>query len=278
VSAILCLPQRDAVHVLVDAAVYRRDGILLANNASKCVAIPTISAAVACVGPAEFIPMFAYHVGRVFNRFDDVVKYGEKYLPEIFDQVAEETRGGDASTTLYIAGWLQDEDRGAAYCMELWTDDSSRIAQVMANSRNGEAAKAIRSKLIEQRSLCCTPMPGLALLEAAGFAILDNDDRYDPEVDLLHLMEVQRHDKIEDGYWVGGKAMLTTINRQGIAQRVLHHWKEDEVGKPIAPPPMNWGAWHAARQSVKVAELVPDGLSKLQRDRLLKKIKKGTAR
>jgi hypothetical protein len=244
------------------------------SDRPACTSIPTLSAAVACVGPAEFIPLFAYHVAGVFNRFDDVVKYGEKYLPQIFERVAEESRGGDASTSLYIAGWLQDEDRGAVYCMELWTDESSRHDQIMANSANSAAVESIRSKLIEQRGLCGTPIPDRPLLDAAGFVIRDNDDRYDPEVDLLHLIEVQRHEKIEDGYWVGGKAMLTTINRQGIAQRVLHHWEADEVGKPISPAPMDWKAWRAAHagssclknsSDTTVSSAAASGLTRQQR-------------
>jgi hypothetical protein len=117
---------------------------------------------------------------------------------------------------------------------------------------------------------------GVDLIAAAGFKMRDENE-LDAEFDLLHLIEIQRRESIEGHYWVGGKAMLTSIDRHGISQRVVHHWIEDQVGEPITPRPIEWKAWREARQRIKVVSIVPDGLSLLQRRRMEKKIRKGTA-
>jgi hypothetical protein len=169
-----------------------------------------------------------------------------------------------------VIGWLESEDRPAAYSMNMFTEGSSQIARVLANSPN--AATTQFFKLTEQTGLAGTPLPGLKLLDAAGFKILDDDNDYHPEIDLLHLVEVQRHEQIEGAYWVGGKAVLTSIDRRGITQRVLHHWPEDEIGKPIAPLPIDWRAWRASRASAAAESVAPPpGMSKLQRDMWTKK-------
>ena len=159
--------------------------------------------------------------------------------------------------------------------MDLWTDKSSHLTQILENDPN--AGNARRFKLSEQ-VFAGTPLPGDDLIAAAGFKVPDEEDDLDPEVDLLHVMEIQRHEKIEGHYWVGGKALLTSIDRHGITQRVVHHWIEDQVGQPFMPRPIEWKAWREARQRIKVVSIVPDGLSLLQRRRMEKKARKGTLR
>jgi hypothetical protein len=99
----------------------------------------------------------------------------------------------------------------------------------------------------------------------------------DPVNDLLHILEVQRQNK--GGHYkfhlVGGFALLTTITKDGITQRVVHVWPEDKVGEVITPAPVNWPQWRA-----KHKRLAPTmaALSKLQRDRLAKKARKQSSK
>jgi hypothetical protein len=99
-------------------------------------------------------------------------------------------------------------------------------------------------------------------------------------LDLLHLLEVQRRTKFSlgEGYperhWVGGLALLTTVTKDGVSQRVMHRWDEDRLGEIIEPLPVaDWKSWRAT----KAKAAMPDGMSRLKRDMLAKKIAKRKA-
>jgi hypothetical protein len=91
-------------------------------------------------------------------------------------------------------------------------------------------------------------VPGNDLMIAAGFTIPADVNEMQPELDLLHLMEIARHEEIEGHHWVGGEAVLTSIDASGVTQKTLHVWEEDEVGDPITPLPIDWTAWRVARR------------------------------
>jgi hypothetical protein len=245
-TSILVLRQRSSVHLMSDMAAYQRNGILRSVTHRKCVAMPEISAAVACTGPAMRGAFFADRLPEMFKSFDDLVKNAEECLPELFQEYADDERDGDANATLYAIGWHRAQDRPAAYAMDLWTNGSTRIAQVLANSSNA----AERFKLSEQCA-AGTPLPGPDLLAGAGWSIDDENDM-DPEIGLLHLMEIQRHEEIESAHWVGGGAFLTSIDRNSVTQRVVHRWREDKVGEFIRPLPIDYDEWLAARSPAPV--------------------------
>jgi hypothetical protein len=242
VTAILVLRQRDAVHLMSDMAAYEQNGILRSVTHRKCVAMPEISAAVACTGPAMLGAFFADRLPEMFKSFDDLVKNAEECLPELFQECADDQRNGDANSTFYGIGWHRAQDRPVAIAMDLWTNGSTRIAQVLANSSNAVE----RFKLSEQCA-AGTPMPGPDLLAAAGWSMPDDENNLDPEIGLLHMMEIQRHEEVEGAHWVGGGAFLTSIDRNGVTQRVIHQWREDKVGEFIAPLPIDYDQWLEAR-------------------------------
>jgi hypothetical protein len=248
VTAILVLRQRHAVHLMCDMAAYEQNGILRSITHRKCVAMPEISAAVACTGPAMLGAFFADRLSEMFRSFDDVVKNGNECLPGLFKEYADDERDGDANSTFYVIGWHRAQNRPAAYCMDLWTDNSTRIAQVLANGSNADLTE--RFKLKEQLA-AGTPLPGPDLLAAAGWSIDDENDM-DPEIGLLHLMEIQRHEEVEGAHWVGGGAFLTSIDLHGVTQRVVHRWREDKIGEFIKPRPIDYDAWMAARSPALV--------------------------
>lgn len=232
-SSILVLKQRASVHLMADAASYdRATGILRATNLAKCIALPTLSAAISCTGPADLGAFLGYRLAQTFSSFDDLIARAEESLPEFFESFADDLLDDDVVSTAYFIGWHDQAPRPAAYAMDLWTDESSKISQVLENSPND--AKPERFKLSEQ-IFAGTPLPGADLLAAAGFKNPCDPNELIPEVDLLRLMEVQRNELIEGHYWVGGKALLTSIDSHAITQRVIHHWTEDEIGSPILP-------------------------------------------
>lgn len=275
-SAILVLRQHDSVHMMTDGAAYEQpSGIMHSVDLKKCFAMPEISAAVSCTGPATLSGYWGYRLPEVFDSFDDLVATGNDRLPSLFEEYADAMREGDAFSTFYVIGWHAGAARPAAYCMDMWTDSSSRIDQVLANGHAAGTTVPQRFKLAEQLA-AGTPIPAADRMTAAGLKIADDVNRMDPEIDLLHLMEVQRHEKIEGHHWVGGNAMLTSIDRHGVSQRIVHTWSEDEVGKVIEPPPIDYKAWRTARTMARIR--IPDGLSRLQRERMEKKARKGTLR
>jgi hypothetical protein len=94
----------------------------------------------------------------------------------------------------------------------------------------------------------------------------------DPESKLLRLLEIQRRMQAADGnYYVGGLATLTIATADGISQRVVHRWPEDQPGQKIAPCPIDWTVWMVEREGVDVA-----GLSRLKQERMLKRETRAT--
>ena len=244
-SSILALRQREAAHLATDAANYLQpSGILTSVNAAKCIALPTLHAAVSSTGPAGLGAFIGHALTLRCDSFDDVIRRGEELLPAIVEEYREYR--DDLCATLYVIGWSQDQRRPGAFSMDVWSDGSARAAQVLENSAN---KRPERFKFTEQ-VLAGTPIPGPDLLAAAGFRVPDDLDVMDPANDLLHLLEIQRHEQIEDRFWVGGKAVLTTVDGDGIGQRVIHHWREDQVGELISPLPIDWSRWRRRETAV----------------------------
>jgi hypothetical protein len=242
-SAIFVLRQHGSVHLITDSAAYDGStGELHSVDLVKCIALPDLRCAIACTGPALLGSYLSERIADDVGSFDDLIARGEALLPDMFRDYAEDNCGGDALSTFYVVGWRRAANRPVANCMNLWTDDCSRMAQVIENSP-GEYQRF----RFDESALAGTPIPGSDLLEAAGFRIPANIDDMRPELDLLHLLEIARHEKIENHYWVGGNALLTSVDADGVQQKIVHVWEEDEVGEPITPLPIDWAAWRAAR-------------------------------
>jgi hypothetical protein len=251
--------------MMSDAAAYTVPaGILTDVNLSKCVAMPTLSAAISCTGPAELGAFFSYRLMREAKSFDDLVSRGSEILPRLFMGHVNARRAGDAISSIYLIGWHEKANRPAAYAMDIWTDDASQLGAVLKESAN--SGRAAGFKLTEM-DLGGTPMPAMNLIAEAGFVIHDDNERFIPEVDLLHLMEVQRHERIQGRHWVGGKALLTSIDRSGVTQKIIHTWSEDRVGEPIEPRPIDWQRWRAERAGQPLAPptLAPAGAQPMSR-------------
>ncbi|MGB3043903.1 MAG: hypothetical protein WBB98_12030 [Xanthobacteraceae bacterium] len=262
--------------MIVDSVSYAPDGLIIANNLSKAKAIPTLNMAFSMTGPANFAGLMTDIIAGSFATFDAFVDEAEDWLPDVFNGLAEERRGGDAIATFYAIGWSERHCRGESYSINMWTDDCSRLDEVLANS-NGLPTR----KLVRQTSIAGTPLPSEELTDACRFVIKRTDD-YVAAVDLLHMAEIARHEEIEGKHWVGGKAVLTSIDAAGLSQKIIQIWGEDKIGEYIAPQPIDWKAWRADRKagetSAALAGVDMSSLSRLQRERMMKKAKKGTLR
>lgn len=242
-SSIFVLPQTRSVHMMTDGLVYDRDGIVQATNLAKAHSLPTLPMVMSCTGPAFMSPLIAEKIAMEFSSFDEYIDRADEWLPAVFDAMAEKHRDGDAASSFYVIGWHERENRPAAYCADLWTDKSSRIERILANGGDRDVPRA---KLIEQTTIAGTPLKP-DLVEQCGFRIRRADD-YDPELDLMHVTEVARQERLEGAHWVGGKILLTSIDAKGITQRVVHHYAQDRVGEAVVPESIDWQAWRAARE------------------------------
>jgi hypothetical protein len=104
--------------------------------------------------------------------------------------------------------------------------------------------------------IIATPAPQVGELIAAGWPIGVDPENRNVETDLLHLLEIQRRKKVDTGQsYVGGQAVLITITRDGVEQRIVHTWPDDKAGQPIVPLPIDWTAWRLARQTAGLSRL-----------------------
>lgn len=274
-TAIFVIKQRNAVHMMTDGAAYLRpSGIITSIDCKKAVAMPSLHAVVACTGPWDLGAFYAKCLPTLVASFDELVDRADVLLPKVFKHFAEARRGGDAVSTLYLIGWHRRRDEPGCYAIDMWSEGGTQIDRVKRNALPGQAMPT-QQRLIAQDA-SGTPMPSPARAAEAGFRLADDNEKIEPEIDLLHLLEVGRQERVDNLHWVGGNAMLTTLTRGAIDQRVIHKWQEDRIGEKLAPRPVNWKSWIAARRLA--AAPIPSGLSRLQRERMEKKARKGTLR
>ncbi len=268
-SAVFVLPQSTAVHMITDAVDYTKEGVVHSVNLVKAQVVATLPVAISATGPGSLGPLLADRIAGEFESFDDLIARGSDWLAGEFNRIADDHLRGDASSSMYLIGWHHQANRPAAYAVNLWSDKSTLIQQVLARSPNAGDAEATRSKLIEMISIAGTPLPSEEMLNHCCFEFKSTDD-YD-DVDLLHLMEVARQQRYDGAHWVGGKALLTTIDSDGVRQRVIHHWTEDRPSQKIQPTLIaDWKAWRASRS----APSEPSTLSRLKREMLERKARK----
>jgi hypothetical protein len=120
-------------------------------------------------------------------------------------------------------------------------------------------------------------------MRAADFRGDTDIEKLIPEIDLLQIMQMQRESLIDyngqDICAVGGLALLSTVARGGtITQRVIHRWPEDKIGELMQPQPItDWKQWRTAL-TIKSAGGIPAGMSRLKREMIERKARKGTLR
>lgn len=263
-SAVNVLVQSDAVHLMTDGLLYA-DGEVLQTNMQKCIPLKGMRAAIAATGPASFPYLLAEMLEQDCTSFDEVVAKDREWFRGAFDwYVKNERNGANEYATVILIGWLEREDRPACFAIEL-SNGGEKAEWIERNNPNVDP-NSVAHDLIEL-PIIANPMPQVGELIAAGWPIGVDRDKRDAEIDLLHMLEIQRRKRMDDGrYYVGGQAALTTVDRNGVTQRVVHTWAEDKAGKPIIPRPVEWERWRLERQAA--------GLSRLKRERMVKKARK----
>ena len=251
-SSCFILRQSKSISMMTESMGYTDEGVIVSNNINKSVALATLPAVVSALGSIQFIREFTSFIENRFASFDEMIDEGEEFLEGLFMGLADRLFDGDALTVVYLIGWHARENRPGGYMANYWTDDSTKYASMVAEFGAARIDGRNRGKLqeIELGDIHGTPLYDVEGQEKAGFELRETED-YVPAVDLLHLTEIARHTLHDDGTSrQGGKAVLSTVDGNGISQRVVHHWKEDDdtVGVTLRPAPIiSWSGWRAAR-------------------------------
>jgi hypothetical protein len=271
-SAIITLKQNNAVHLLCDGAGYDTEGTVRAVM-SKAFAIPHLAAVIATRGSAVALPFMGTRLSALFSSFDELVSGIEAELPKIVgDSEALFELSGATSTELAVIGW---SDKSNSFTIQ--TGDATDTRDEYADFEQPEPFK-----LVCRPDAFALPAPSAEIMRAAEFRGDADIEKLVPEIDLLEIMELQRQSLIEfngqEIHLVGGLALLSTVTRGGtITQRVIHRWA-DTIGRPIEPEEItDWKQWRTDL-TIKNAGGFPPGMSRMKRDMIERKARKGTLR
>lgn len=240
-SAINGFVRSDAAFLLTDGLSYF-EGVPDDVNLNKAHRLHGLNAVVAATGPAQFANWMSTRLA--YKSFDNLIETAEAQITHHFQRYAREYRGGDAVSCVALAGWHEKEARPALYTIELETAGSPEALRVKANSEFEGKHVAVSLTEVPIMSM---PPPSREEFEEAGYDLLADLEKVDPESYLLHCMEIQRRKRFDGRHAVGGLALLSTITALGVMQRVVHVWPEDRPGKRIEPAPIDWSAWRAER-------------------------------
>jgi hypothetical protein len=236
VTAINVLVQNKSASILTDGLLYGDKTNVIQLDFAKCLPIEGSNACVAAAGPAGF----AYLVAGVAEnyRFNDLVRRTGAFFNELFDIYAKNNACETKFANLVLAGWLEEEDRPAAFIIDVIAA-GAEIETRLQGKINGEPFRELT-----ELPIITIPAPDIDLIKSTGWPVGVDLGEMDPERELLHIAEVQRQ-QVKGGsrVLVGGQATLTTITKAGLTQRIVHTWPEDKVGEPIQPAPIDWAAW-----------------------------------
>lgn len=252
-SACNVLIQRRAVHIMVDGAAYTSDGILRSIS-QKCFAVPTAGSVVSALGAGFAAFVFSYEIGESFNSFDAVVRGIEDAMPTYVEKHQTLLASSEfPDFEIFIAGWSNERGGPEAYLMHVY-DPASFEHWNKVHAESGTRPESFKLQKLE--GLVGNPGPTAEEFRAAKLRFACTAEELPEQMtagDLLHILEIQRRRRVplrsglDAHHWVGGLALLTTVTRDGISQRVMHRWGEDEVGKAIHPRPIDWESWRASR-------------------------------
>ncbi|MGY4488346.1 hypothetical protein ACVWWR_007537 [Bradyrhizobium sp. LM3.2] len=109
--------QKRAVHIMTDGLSYNKEGVVVGVS-PKCWALPSLNAAVACMGPSLANIITAAELTKRFSSFDEMMAGLEDAMPKIYAaNISLLTQNGDGipDTRIYIGGWSEGRNRPEAY-------------------------------------------------------------------------------------------------------------------------------------------------------------------
>jgi hypothetical protein len=181
------------------------------------------------------------------------------YLTEMFGiDKSPAANGEPQGYRIFGAGWSPRRSRMVAFSVSSVVDAQGREPFTVHETTNGFQSPGVSD---EQCKLGFGQRPTVTPENIEDVAVT--------------MTELKRQVPFADGHYsIGGLIEFVTVRRDCIETKILKRWHEDQIGEPITPSPVDWAAWRARR----IAAPVPEGLSRLQRERYEKKARKGTLR
>lgn len=283
---VTCQPKHNRIVVLTDGAHYTPDGLVVGVS-TKGFPVSSWPGFAVGRGPSIGALNLAAALAIKLPTFDDVIEHAEELMPSLVAELDLSGFDGDTTTIeLVMTGF--SKRRGAPEAYVVRTTDALPPGMTRADLDAFIAAESLAGretffpkafKMIRLDDVVCAPIVDKELRRQSGYCGVDKDDPLDQvTTDMLMAIECQRQ-QLDPGNGrsiVGALACLTIITPDGIEQRIVKRWESDVIGQYIEPRPIDWKAWRASR-SVAVAG-IPDGLSRMQRERMEKKARKGTLR
>lgn len=195
-----------SVHICTDSAAFDDDGIIQWFG-PKAVTFPHMNAALMVGGDAHILFELARQIEKRAPTFEDLVS--SNAMTESVMNLYERSYN-PLDAVIIVAGW--------------------------SNTRRAPEVYIWKSGKPPQMELFVPPIliaPGVPLAEREAAGIVLRTDAGERKIGraLVAIAEMQRR-LPEKFSRVGGCLQFTTINEDGISQRILHRWN-DRVGEPI---------------------------------------------
>ncbi len=234
-SSLTIIQQKDAVHLITDAAHYDMEGVVC-SIASKVEELPNSGCVFALRGASYATIPLRFLLSRL--RSLDAVTNA---LPGIISVI-------DGTFDDLTAGQAQPEQRHFEVTVAGWSDRMQSLVVGIAttyepsdpNDPLGFSFQPGYETGVPFYAPPAVMIPPVDFPHAIGREIETQEDidSLDPAVDGLAMFEAQRrYPALFAGdvqYLVGGFAELTTVRREGVTRRILKEWP-DEVGRPLQP-------------------------------------------
>jgi hypothetical protein len=279
-TAINVLLQREAGHLVTDAAWYDLDGVVQ-NFAPKSQVVAHWPGAIAARGPGLANATIATEAGLVFADFDAFANGAAAFLENWCKREADHLAGWleQGHVEVIAVGWSKAQDRPRAIFVS--SKDERAEAQVRGLTIDEETQHlALPFEVFEIDAGYVRPLP---TLEAMRFYKVDPEADFDALPSIAHYaagivcaQRELREPLLPGGKpicFVGGYMMMTTVTRYGVST-VKGIVFPDVAGHPLA----------AQRGDVilpvlanKVAALITGGMTRQQRRAAEAQAKKGRA-
>jgi hypothetical protein len=241
----------DAVYFLTDTTSYDRENIVR-GFVAKTMTVPHLKMMYAVSGLCT-VQFELQQELKEFGSFDDVVngfpsRLREAFEAGTFDRDPDPLRNG---FRLFFGGWSDQHG-----CPELYALSTHEEPGIEA------------FELTTKDTVCS---PGLSKEQMVSFYPRKGEV---PVTFLTSMIDHQRRLQFgAERHVIGGHAILTRIDSMSISQTVVRRWVTDRVGERVDPDASATGD-----SVVHMSPQIPEGLSRLQRERMEKKARKGTLR
>lgn len=223
-TAINVFLRRDRAIMLTDASLYTPQGLVV-RFGQKAVAMPHLRSVIACRGSQMVTALLAMGLAATYSSFDEMANHAAADLPRYHDQhLMDLARLGLQDINIVVAGWSESADAPSGFYYDSTTDAFEMIDGYVSGPVLDEEENANLHAIGCEIDVDVSP------------AAFDPIRHGIPFMEAQRRMQIEISDVSEPMSVVGGHILLSEVTRDGVSQRVIHHW-DDEIGEPISPAP-----------------------------------------